>query len=62
MVQIGQGEVDFPAVVKGLHDHGYRGHFTIEREIQEGSERNKDIIDARDMIMDLTSKYEWDPE
>lgn len=62
MVQIGQGEVDFPAVVKGLHDHGYRGHFTIEREIQEGSERNQDIIDARDMIMDLTSKYEWDPE
>ena len=61
-VQIGKGDVDFPAVIKGLHDHGYRGHFTIEREIVEGSERNKDITEARDMIMELTSKYEWDPE
>lgn len=61
-VQIGEGEVNFAEVVKGLNAHGYRGHFTIEREIEEGAERNKDIIEARDMIKSLASQYEWDPE
>ena len=59
---IGQGEVDFPAVIKGLNEHGYRGHLTIEREIQEGSERNKDILDAYKLIKSYADQYEWDPE
>lgn len=59
---IGQGEVDFPAVIKGLNEHGYRGHLTIEREIQEGSERNKDILAAYNLIKGYANQYEWDPE
>ncbi|MBE6651436.1 MAG: sugar phosphate isomerase/epimerase [Ruminococcaceae bacterium] len=61
-VQIGEGDVDFPAVIKGLNDHGYRGHFTIERERGDTDERKRDILESKNMFMDLTAQYEWDPE
>ena len=61
-VQIGEGDVDFPAVIKGLNEHGYRGHFTIERERGDTDERKRDILESKNMFMDLTSQYEWDPE
>lgn len=61
-VQIGEGDVDFPAVIEGLHEHGYRGHFTIEREVESSEEAKRDIKASKQMFMELTSKYEWDPE
>jgi sugar phosphate isomerase/epimerase len=30
LVSVGQGAVDFPAVLAGLDGHGYDGHFTIQ--------------------------------
>jgi len=42
---IGQGKVDFPAFIKGLHGYGYNGSLTIEREIS-GAQQKKDIQNA----------------
>ncbi len=41
---LGQGQVDFPRYVKALEDIGYKGFFTIEREVGEDPE--KDIREA----------------
>ncbi len=38
---LGQGGVDFPAYLKALHDNGYSGFLTIEREV--GDHPEKDI-------------------
>jgi L-ribulose-5-phosphate 3-epimerase len=35
---LGEGNVDFPAYIKALDDIGYRGYFTIEREVGEDPE------------------------
>ena len=32
---LGRGAVDFPELIAGLEEHGYRGYFTIERERSE---------------------------
>lgn len=42
---IGQGKVDFPALIRGLHKLGYDGSLTIEREIS-GDQQKKDILDS----------------
>jgi len=49
---MGQGKVDFPALIKGLHELGYDGCITIEREI-EGDQQTADIIIARDMLQGI---------
>ena len=46
---IGQGRVDFPALFRKLHDLGYDGFVTIEREIS-GEQQNKDILAAKDYL------------
>ncbi len=43
---IGQGKVDFRALFRKLHDLGYDGHVTIEREI-EGPQQTEDIRHAK---------------
>ena len=45
--RFGEGKANFPAVVRKLHELGYEGNFTIEREIS-GDEQIADIILARD--------------
>ena len=60
--QIGQGEVNFPEVIRLLNEHGYRGHFTIEREVVDNDEIIRDIRASKEMFMNLTAQYEWDPE
>jgi len=40
---IGQGKVDFPAFIRGLHALGYDGSLTIEREIS-GDQQKQDIM------------------
>lgn len=42
---IGQGKVDFPALIRGLHKLGYDGSLTIEREIS-GDQQKKDILES----------------
>jgi len=48
----GEGDVDYPALIKVLKDIGYNGCLTIEREIH-GEQQRKDIIKARDMLYEL---------
>lgn len=42
---LGQGKVDFPALIKALKKHGYHGPLTIEREIR-GPQQQRDIETA----------------
>ncbi|MBR5858521.1 MAG: sugar phosphate isomerase/epimerase [Clostridia bacterium] len=49
---IGEGKVDFYGVIKGLHELGYKGYITIEREI-EGEQQAKDIIKAKNYLEDI---------
>ena len=51
-VRMGDGKVDFYAFVKGLHEHGYKGPLTIEREIT-GDEQVRDIISAKKYLEDI---------
>jgi sugar phosphate isomerase/epimerase len=51
-VPIGQGKVNFPALVKKLQAVGYRGALTIEREI-EGTEQKRDILSAKAFLEKL---------
>ncbi|MBQ5837970.1 MAG: sugar phosphate isomerase/epimerase, partial [Clostridia bacterium] len=56
---IGQGKVDFYGVIKGLHELGYDGYITIEREIS-GEQQAKDILAAKEylgsIIKEVTGK------
>lgn len=46
---VGEGKVNFPAIIRKLHELGYTGTYTIEREIS-GDQQIKDIISARDLL------------
>ena len=52
---IGEGEVDFPAVIKRLKEIGYDRYITIEREIS-GEQQKKDILKAKKYLEKLWSK------
>ena len=49
---VGEGMANFPLILQRLKDCGYTGPFTIEREIS-GDQQTKDIIKARDMLLDI---------
>ncbi len=57
--RVGDGKVNFPRLIQLLNEHGYKGHFTIEREIKEGEEQQRDIIHARNLVREEYAKYEW---
>ncbi len=49
--ELGQGGVDFPAVVRWLHDHGYDGWAVVEQDVlpgmgtpKESSRRNREYL------------------
>ncbi len=44
---IGEGIVDFPAVLRILRDHGFRGPLTLEIEGRRGEELTEDEMKAR---------------
>ena len=48
-VKLGTGKVDFPALFRKLHELGYDGHVTIEREIA-GEQQTKDILESREYL------------
>lgn len=54
-VPLGQGKVDFPALIRGLHALGYDGSFTIEREI-EGEQQIKDILAAKSILESIIAQ------
>jgi L-ribulose-5-phosphate 3-epimerase len=45
-VQVGKGMVRFPKLVKKLREIGFDGEFIIEREIAEGEEQKRDILET----------------
>lgn len=45
--RLGEGEVDFPALFRKLKGLGYDSFVTIEREIEEGTQQQRDIVDAK---------------
>ena len=47
--KIGDGKVDFVGVFKKLHELGYDGYVTIEREIH-GDQQIKDILESREYL------------
>ncbi len=49
---IGQGWVDFPAVFRKLKSLNFKGHVTIEREI-EGEQQTRDIMKSKDYLQEL---------
>ena len=51
-VPLGQGKVNYPALIEGLKRCGYDGDITIEREIS-GEEQKKDIIMAKELLDSL---------
>ena len=59
-VKIGTGEVNFPEVIRLLNACGYKGHFTIEREIAQGDEFNRDVKESAEMLRREGAKYDWD--
>lgn len=46
---VGEGRANIQGIVKKLHELGYTGTLTIEREIS-GEQQVKDIISARDLL------------
>ncbi len=52
---LGEGKVDWPALVKKLLEIGYEGPMTIEREIS-GERQIKDILAAKEILEGLLAK------
>lgn len=55
--RIGDGKVDFFNFIKKLHELGYTGPLTIEREI-EGEEQIRDIIYAKAYLEDIKERLQ----
>ena len=51
-VPVGEGKVNFPALLEKMKNDGYDGYITIEREIK-GEKQIADIIRARDLLRSL---------
>lgn len=53
--KIGEGKVDFRAFIARLHELGYDGYITIEREIT-GEQQAKDIIEAKNYLTSIINE------
>lgn len=47
---VGEGRANIPAILRRLHELGYKGPLTIEREIS-GEQQERDIAAARDLLL-----------
>lgn len=54
-VPIGQGKANFPALLPKLYAMGYDGFLTIEREIDEGEEQTRDILNGKACLEEIIS-------
>lgn len=52
---LGEGMVDFPALIRRLKEVGYTGPLTIEREIS-GEQQTKDILAAREYLQNILNE------
>ena len=48
---LGEGKANIPAIVRKLEEIGYTGPFTIEREISDEDQQRKDILLAKEIIL-----------
>ena len=55
-VLVGTGGVNFPKVVDKLVEIGYDGYLSIEREIVEGDERNREIAQTKTYLERLIKR------
>lgn len=55
-VQIGQGQVDFAGLLQKMKDAGFDGDITIEREIAEGPERDRQILEEKVYLEEIIAK------
>ncbi len=51
--KIGEGDTDFPRLVRQLVNMGYDGYITIEREIAEGAVRDAEVVWEKGYLEDL---------
>ena len=54
-VPLGQGKANFPVLIRRLHETGYCGDITIEREIS-GEQKLRDIIAGKAYLEALISE------
>lgn len=52
-VKVGEGVANFPEIIKILKANGYDGDLTIEREIPDLAERERDILDTKKFLESL---------
>ena len=52
-LQIGKGQVNFPAVLQKLKNAGFDGDISIEREIPEGPERDREILEEKAYLEEI---------
>lgn len=57
-VMVGKGGANFPKLIEQLFEIGYDGYITIEREIPDSPERDKEIIETKKYLEDLIIKNE----
>ena len=50
---IGKGRANFPAIISKLKDLSYDGSIIIEREIAEGADRDRDILESKTYLEQL---------
>lgn len=55
-VKIGEGVADFKEIIKILRSFGYDGDLTIEREIEDTLQREKDISDEKQYLENLITE------
>ena len=53
---VGEGLVNFPVLLDKLIKYKYKGPLIIEREIS-GPQQKKDILKAKDILLDILQKY-----
>lgn len=56
-VPVGEGKANYPVLIKRLHECGYTGSLTIEREIS-GEQQTKDILNTKVYLEKLLAEIE----
>ena len=57
-VKIGTGAANFPVLLRILSENGYDGSITIEREIKEVEQREKDILESKVFLENIICEVE----